>query len=250
MVLFHIGRSYNAAMISESSPTMLNGQVALVTGASRGYGEAIARHLAGLGAHVVLLARTVGGLEEVDDAIRQAGGTATLMPFDLLKLSEIAGLGPLLFERFGRLDILVGNAGALGHFGPVAQFDQKIWDRVIDLNLHANHRLIQTLDPLLRAAPNGRAIFITDTPAAYGGAYAIAKAALERLVMLYAAETSQTGLRVNLLDPGPLQTNLRAQGFPGEDRTMRPLPETKTAIFTTLCQPASQQHGERLKLAA
>jgi NAD(P)-dependent dehydrogenase (short-subunit alcohol dehydrogenase family) len=234
-----------------ANPT-LAGQIALITGASRGYGAAIAQHLANLGAHVILLARTVGALEELDDRIKAAGGTATLMPFDLLKLDEIAALGPLLFERFGRLDIFIGNAAALGHFGPVAQFDHKTWQRVFDLGFTANQRLIQTLDPLLRASPAGRAVFITDLGEkpvmAYGGAYSIAKAALDRLVLLYAAETAGTRLRVNLLDPGPLQTALRAQGFPGEDKDLQPKPDTLTAIFTELCSPNDQRHGERIKL--
>jgi NAD(P)-dependent dehydrogenase (short-subunit alcohol dehydrogenase family) len=240
-------------MSSLSHNPDLTGQIALITGASRGYGAAVARHLARLGAHVILLARTVGALEEVDDQIKAEGGSATLMPFDLLKLDEIAGLGPLLFERFGRLDILVANAAALGHFGPVAQFDQKTWDRVFNLGFTANQRLIQTLDPLLRASPSGHAIFISDLGqepvTAYGGAYAVAKAALDRMVMLYAAETVQTRLRVNLLYPGPMSTSLRAQGFPGEDKQRHPAPEMKTAIFSTLCNPDYQGHGERLKLS-
>ena len=240
-------------MATNPESKFLSGQVALVTGASRGFGAAIARYLASLGAHVVLLARTAGALEEVDDAIQAAGGTATLMPFDLLKLDEIAGLGPLLFERFGRLDIFVANAAALQQFGPVAQFDQKVWDRIFNLILPANLRLIQTLDPLLRAAPSGRAIFITDMGdepvTAYGGAYSVAKAALDRLVLLYAAETALTRLRVNLLDPGPLATALRAQGFPGEPKDAHPSPETRTAIFAELCTPTCPYHGERLELS-
>jgi NAD(P)-dependent dehydrogenase (short-subunit alcohol dehydrogenase family) len=235
--------------MTDSHSPLLADQIALVTGASRGYGAAIARELAGLGAHVVLLARTVGALEEVDDQIQAEGGKATLMPFDLLKLDEISGLGPLLFERFGRLDILVGNAGILGHFGPVAHFDQKIWDRVFSLNLLANQRLIQTLDPLLRAAPAGRALFITDTyEQAYGGAYSVSKAALDRLVMLYAAETAKTTLRVNLIDPGPMRTSLRAQGYPGEDQTSLPLPESRAVIFSTLCAADCERHGERIQI--
>jgi NAD(P)-dependent dehydrogenase (short-subunit alcohol dehydrogenase family) len=228
----------------------LAGQVGLITGASRGYGAAIAKALAGAGMHVVLLARTVGGLEAVDDAIAAGGGTATLIPFDLLKTEEIAGLGPALYERFGRLDMFVANAGMLGHFGPVAHFDNKMWDRVIALNLTANHRLIQTLDPLLRVAEHGRAVFVTDvTPHAYAGAYAVAKAGLEKAAHLYAAETRKTRLRVNLVAPGPMRTMLRAQGYPGEDRNNLAAPEQRTNIFIELADPASIRHGELIILA-
>ena len=227
----------------------LKGQVGLITGASRGYGAAIAKALAGAGMHVVLLARTVGGLEAVDDAIAANGGTATLIPFDLLKSEEIAGLGPVIHKRFGKLDMFVGNSGMLGHFGPVAHFDAKMWDRVMALNLTANHRLVQTLDPLLRVTEHGRAIFVTDTAAhAYGGAYAVAKAGLEKFAHLYAAETRKTRLRVNLVDPGPMATMLRAQGYPGEDKKNLAAPEDRTNIFIELAARASIRHGELIML--
>ena len=174
--------------------------------------------LAKAGAHVVLLARTVKALEAIDDEIRGFGAAATLIPFDLLKLDEIANLGPLLFDRFGRLDIFVANAAMLGHLGPTAHFDIKVWDRVMAVNVTANHRLIQTLDPLLRIGDHGRAIFVADggidALPAYGGAYAVSKVALEKMARLYAAETQTTRLRVNLVDPGPLRTNLRVPAIP------------------------------------
>ncbi len=232
----------------------LAGRVALVTGASRGYGAAIAKRLARSGAHVIMLARTVSGLEAVDDEIRGFGGKATLIPFDLLKLDEIANLGPLLFDRFGRLDMLVANAAMLGHLGPVAHFDGKVWDRVVAVNLTANHRLIQTLDPLLRVGDHGRAIFVTDgsaeAMAAYGGAYAVSKTALDKMVALYAAETRTTRLRVNTVDPGPLRTNLRGQQFPGEDREKLPGPDARTDIFVALGFNDCQRHGEIIRLAS
>ena len=223
----------------------LTGRVALITGASRGLGAAIAKRFAAEGAHVILLARTVGGLEEVDDAVRAMGSEATLIPYDLLKLDDIANLGPILFQKFGRLDIFVGNAAMLGHFGPVAHFESKTWDRVMALNLTANHRLIQTLDPLLRVGDHGRAIFVTDKVAsAYGGAYAVSKTALEKMAFLYAAETRTTRCRVNLIDPGPMRTSLRAQGFPGEDVHLHPLPDELTEDFVTLVETSCERHGE------
>ena len=230
----------------------LAGRLALVTGASRGYGAAIAVSLARHGAHVILLARTVGGLEAVDDRIQAAGGAATLMPFDLLRLDDIAALGPTIYERFGKLDILVANAATLGHLGPVAHFESKAWDRAMATNLTANQRLLQTLDPLLRAAEAGKAIFIADgaaaLPSAYGGAYAVSKAAFEKMVELYAAETRKTRLRVNLVDPGPMATALRAQAYPGEDRASLPDPDTCTGPVIILAEKESSSHGELIRL--
>ncbi|WP_207478464.1 SDR family NAD(P)-dependent oxidoreductase [Arenibaculum pallidiluteum] len=227
---------------------LLAGRVALVTGASRGIGAAVAERLAREGAHVVLVARTVGGLEEVDDRIRSAGGSATLVPFDLMDTARIDVLGQSVFDRFGRLDVLVGNAGMLGHFGPVAQFDPKTWDRVIATNLTANFRLIRTFDRVLRASDAGRAIFVTSGAVAgevaYGGAYAVSKASLESMVKLYAAEVARSSLRVNLIDPGVVRTKLRAQGFPGEDPSTLPAPEDVAGLFVELASPACTRHGE------
>jgi NAD(P)-dependent dehydrogenase (short-subunit alcohol dehydrogenase family) len=235
-------------MLKASAFPRLAGRMALITGASRGLGAAIARRFAAEGAHVILLARTVGGLEEVDDAIREIGSEATLIPYDLLKLDDIAGLGPMLFRKFGRLDIFVGNAAMLGHFGPVAHFDTKMWDRVMTLNLTANQRLIQTLDPLLRVGDHGRAIFVTDKAAiAYGGAYAVSKTALEKMAFLYAAETRTTRCRVNLIDPGPMRSALRAQGFPGENPHLHPLPDGLTEDFVTLAEASCDRHGELIE---
>ncbi|MGO1075303.1 SDR family NAD(P)-dependent oxidoreductase [Inquilinus sp. CA228] len=207
----------------------LEGRIALVTGASRGFGAAVAVRLAAAGAHVVCAARTVGGLEQTDDAIKAAGGSATLVPMDLSKFEQIDLLGGSLAQRFGKLDLLVANAAMLGHLGPVAYSDEKVWARVLDLNLNANYRLIRSVDPLLRAAEAPRAVFVTDRIArsgiAYWSAYAVAKAGLDTLAGLYAAETAKTELRVALFHPGPMATRLREQGFPGEAPGAQPAPD-------------------------
>jgi NAD(P)-dependent dehydrogenase (short-subunit alcohol dehydrogenase family) len=232
----------------------LAGKVALITGASRGLGAAVALRFAGEGAHVVLAARTVGGLEEVDDAIRAVGGSATLVPFDLRQSAKIDELGAALLDRYGRLDILVGNAGAFGIFSPLGHIPPEIWAEVMDLNLNANWRLIRAMDPLLRAAPAGRAIFVTsgigrDT-LAYWGPYAVSKTGLEMLVKIYAAEISKTGVRVNLVDPGPLRTRLRARAFPGEDPDTLPPPENVTNCFVELASRECTRNGDIVGAAA
>src|ERR1700693_3688605 len=198
----------------------LAGKIALITGASRGIGAAVALRFAGEGAHVVLAARTVGGLEEVDDRVRAGGGSATLVPFDLREFIKIDELAAALYERYGRLDILVGNAAEFGTFSPGGHIDPKLWGDIIDLDLTANWRLIRAMDPLLRAAPSGRAIFVTSRLARdalpYYGAYAVSKASLETMVRVYACEIARTAVRVNLVDPGIARTRLRARIFPGE----------------------------------
>ncbi|MDP9196848.1 MAG: SDR family NAD(P)-dependent oxidoreductase [Pseudomonadota bacterium] len=227
-------------------------RIALVTGASRGIGAAVARRLARENVHVILLARTVGALEEVDDSIRTAGGTATIMPLDLLKGDDVGQIGPTVHQRFGRLDILVGNAAMLGPLSPVAHYDPKTWDHVMALNVGANQRLIRTLDPLLRASAAGRALFVTSGLArkalAYWGAYAASKAALEMLVSLYAAETVNTRLRVNMIDPGNVATGLRAQAFPGEDPAMLASPDEVAESFVEPLSEAFKGHGERISV--
>jgi NAD(P)-dependent dehydrogenase (short-subunit alcohol dehydrogenase family) len=231
----------------------LAGRVALVTGASRGLGAAIARRFAAEGAELFLVARTVGGLEEVDDAVRAAGSHATLVPLDLADFGALDRLGAAIFDRHRRLDVLVGNAGILGTLSPLAHIDPKEWQRVIDVNLTANWRLIRSLDPLLRASPAGRAIFVTSAagrgPRAYWGAYAVAKAGLEQLVGIYASEVEKTALKVNLVDPGRLRTAMRAQAYPGEDASTVPLPESVTDIFVELAEAGSRRHGERIEAA-
>jgi NAD(P)-dependent dehydrogenase (short-subunit alcohol dehydrogenase family) len=236
------------------APGRLAGKVALVTGASRGIGAAVAVRLAAEGAHLVLAARTTGGLEEVDDRIRALGGSASLVPLDLRDLDRIDDLAAALYQRWGRLDILVGNAGELGVLSPLGHIPPKTWAEVVDVNLNANWRLIRGLDPLLRAADAGRAIFVTSGAAravsAYWGAYAISKAALEMLVRIYAAEVAGTAVRVNLIDPGIVRTRLRARAFPGENPARRPPPESIADAFLALALPECMRNGEIVAAAA
>ena len=216
----------------------LEGRTALITGASRGLGAAVAKAYAGAGARVILLARNVKNLEAVDDEIQAAGGKATLLPFDLLQTEKIASIGPAVAEKFGGLDILVGNAAMLGALSPAAHADPKVAESVMRLNYIANLCLIRALDPLLRASPAGRAIFVTSgvarMHAPYFGIYAASKAALEMMAATYAAETAYGKLRVNILDPGVLRTGMRAEAFPGEDPNTLPLPNTIAGRFVDL----------------
>lgn len=226
----------------------LTGRVALVTGASRGIGAAVAKAYAKAGAHVILTARTMGALEEVDDAIQAAGGKATIMPLNMLDLDKVDVMGPAIAEKFGRLDIAVGNAGMLGSLTPLGHVDAKEWQRVMDLNVNANFRLLRTLDPLLRASDAGRVIMVSSslahTPRAYWGAYAVSKAALESLAKVYAAETVTTNLRVNLIDPGATRTAMRAKAYPGEDPAKPKDPVDTVPLFLRLSSPACTSHGE------
>ncbi|HZH47795.1 MAG TPA: SDR family NAD(P)-dependent oxidoreductase [Roseococcus sp.] len=218
----------------------MNGQISLVTGASRGIGQAAAIALAARGAHVVLTARGQGGLEETDDAIRAAGGTATLLPLDLAKDTEQLDLiGPSILARFGRLDLLVHAAGLLAKLTPVAHIMPKDWTESLAVNVSACWRLIRSTDPLLRAAPAGRALVLTDSrveaPRAYWGLYGAAKAAQHHLVGTWADEVASTPLRVALYDPGVVATNLRAAAMPGEDqKTLRQPAEAGAAIAELL----------------
>lgn len=196
------------------------------------------------------MARTPGALEEVDDRVRAQGGQATLVPLDLLKSAGIDQLGGVVAERYGRLDVLIGNAAELGTLSPLGHVQPKVFERVMALNAGANYRLIRSFDPLLRAAPAGRAIFVTCSQARamrpYWGAYAASKAALEALALSYAAEVRHTRVRVNLVDPGPLRTRLRARAYPGEDPTRQPEPAAAVAPFLALADPGCTRHGERL----
>lgn len=226
----------------------LVGRIALVTGASRGIGAAVAKRFATEGARLVLVARTVGGLEEVDDAVRRAGAQpATLVPLDLREFDAIDRLGASLYERFGRLDVLVGNAGLLGTLSPLGHIAPDTWAEVIDVNLTANWRLIRSLDPLLRQSEAGRAMFVTSgaaaRPHAYWGAYAVSKGALEMLVKVYAAEIARTNVRANLIDPGAVRTGMRAQAYPGEDPMTLPAPEDITDVFVELAETACTRNG-------
>lgn len=236
------------SIFTKKTGQRLAGRVALVTGASRGIGAAVAKGFAREGAHVILLARTVGGLEEVDDAIQAEGGKATLLPLDLGKADQVAAIGPTIAERFKRLDILVANAGALGTLGPTAMSDPKAWESVMKINVLANYHLIRTLDPLLRGSDAGRAIFVTSGAAhmnmPFWSAYAASKAALEALAMTYAAEVAYSPLKVNILNPGIVRTAMRAEAFPGEDPLTLPEPESIVESFIELASPQFSKTGK------
>lgn len=235
--------------MAEGGGQRLQGRIALITGASRGLGAALAKRFAGEGAQIVLTARTQGALEELDDVIRAAcGQKAILLPLDLRDFGKIDQLGAALHERFGRLDVLVGNAAILGTLSPMGHFDPKTWDEVMALNVTANWRLIRSLDPLLRRSKAGRAIFVTCSAARdftpYWGAYAASKAALETMVRIYAGEIAKTRMTANLIDPGILRTALRAKGFPGENRAGLAAPETVTEAFVALAEAHSVENGQ------
>ncbi len=227
-------------------------RVALVTGASRGIGAAVARALARAGTHVVATARTEGGLTELDDAIRAEGGTATLLPLDLLDGAGLDMIGPSIFDRFGRLDVLVHAAGALGRLTPVPHILPGDWNAVVGVNLSAAWRLIRSCAPVLGAAPAGRAVFLTThraaEPRAYWGAYGATKAALDHLVLTWALEVATTALRVNLADPGPIRSRLRTEAFPGEDPSTLATPDDVAPALAALCDPGETRHGQVVRI--
>ncbi|WP_281300893.1 MULTISPECIES: SDR family NAD(P)-dependent oxidoreductase [unclassified Iodidimonas] len=228
---------------------LLKDRIAVVTGASRGIGYAVAKALAAQGAHIVALARprSVGALEELDDDIRAMGGSVTLTPLDLTDYDGIDRLGAALYERWGKLDILVGNAGLLGSLSPLGHLAPKEWDEVMAVNVTANWRLIRSLDPLLRQSDAGRALFVTSGAAhkavPYWGLYATTKAALEKMVEIYAAECAKTAVRVNLIDPGPIRTGMRAKAFPGEDPETLAKPADIAPLFLEMLRPDYQENG-------
>jgi NAD(P)-dependent dehydrogenase (short-subunit alcohol dehydrogenase family) len=226
----------------------LEGRLALITGASRGIGRAAALAMARAGAHMVLLARTGGALEELDDEIRAIGATATLVELDLRKGEKIDALGPTLYQRWGKLDILVGNAGILGPLSPLAHVATEAWTDALEINLSANWRLIRTCDPLLRKSDAGRAIFVTSGAAsgryAYWGPYAVSKAGLEALVRTYAREIAITPVRANLINPGATRTAMRAKAFPGEDPNTLPAAEEIAPLFVELASTECTLNGE------
>jgi len=220
---------------------LLASRIALVTGASRGIGYATARALAKAGAHVVAVARTQGGLEELDDEIRQDGGSATLVPLNLTDFDGIARLGAALHERHGKLDILVGNAGVAGPSSPLGHIELKPWNEVMAINVTANFQLIRCMEPLLKKSDAGRAVFVTSAAAnkalGYLGPYAASKAALETLVRVWANETATTPVRVNLFNPGPIRTRMRATVFPGEDPLTLDTPDQVAEFILPMCAP-------------
>jgi NAD(P)-dependent dehydrogenase (short-subunit alcohol dehydrogenase family) len=230
------------------SSSTSGGRIVLVTGASRGIGRAASIALAKDGAHVVLMARTVGGLEETDDEIRNCGGSATLVPLDLTNFAGIDQLGATIFERWGRLDGFLANAGELGVLTPLAHLDPKLWQKSIDVNVTANWRLIRSLDPLLRKSEAARVLFVSSGAARnfrpYWGSYSIAKAALEALALTYAAECVGTNVRVNLFNPGPLRTRMRAKAMPGEDPLTLEPPEAVAPLIAEWLSPSCTGNGE------
>ena len=226
----------------------LENKIALVTGASRGIGRAVAIELARQGAHVICTARTVGGLEDTDDEIRQAGGSATLVPFSLKDGDGIDRLGGQIFERWGRLDALVANAGILGALTPVAHIEPKLFAELIEVNLTANYRLIRSLDPLLRQSDAGRAVFVTSGAAhkatPFWGGYAVTKAALEMLALTYAAESGGGKVRVNLFNPGATRTVMRKKAMPGEDQATLNTPDDIAPQIAALLAPSFTENGQ------
>jgi NAD(P)-dependent dehydrogenase (short-subunit alcohol dehydrogenase family) len=217
----------------------LKDRIALITGASRGIGRAVAEKFAQEGAHVLLLARNRKALERVDDAIRAAGGKASLVPLELADGKSIDALGPTLYERFGSLDILVGNAAILGRLSPLTHIASEHWERVLAINVTANWRLIRTLDPLLRRSDAGRVIFVTSSGVAnsgraYWAPYSVSKAALECLAKTYAHETEDSPIKVNLIDPGATATRMRHEAYPGEDQATLAKPEEIAEQFVPL----------------
>jgi NAD(P)-dependent dehydrogenase (short-subunit alcohol dehydrogenase family) len=225
----------------------LSGRIALVTGASRGIGYFTARDLAAAGAHVVAVARTVGGLEELDDEIKAAGGSATLVPLDLTDMAGIDRLGGSIHERWGKLDILVANAAILGTISPIGHVEAKVFEKVMTINVNATWRLIRSVDPLLRLSDAGRAVVMSSNAAhsarAFWGPYAASKAAVETLMRCWADETRNLPLRVNAFDPGPTRTAMRAQAVPGEDPSTRPHPSEIAAKIVPLCVPSLTETG-------
>jgi NAD(P)-dependent dehydrogenase (short-subunit alcohol dehydrogenase family) len=232
----------------------LSGRIALVTGASRGIGFATAIALAQAGAHVVALARTVGGLEELDDEIKKAGSTATLVPLDLKDLDGIARLGAALNERFGKLDVMVANAALLGPLSPLSHVEPKAWSELIGVNVTANWQLIRCMEPLLQKSDAGRAVLITSGAAssgtAYWGPYATSKAALDAMARAWAAENATTNLKINLFSPGAVRTRMRATAFPGEDRDALTPPEAVAEKIVALCLPQVSETGQLYSFTA
>lgn len=230
------------------SERRFEGRIALVTGATRGIGRAIAVQLAREGAHVIALGRTQGALEELDDAVKAHGGSATLVKIDLRKGGDVDALGPTLYQRWGKLDLLVASAGVLGSLTPIGHTSDADWNEVLDVNLSANLRLIRTLDPLLRLSDAGRAVFLTSgiaqRPRAYWTAYAVSKAGLEALVKCYADETANTAIRANIANPGATRTGMRMKAFPGEDPMTLPTPEEQGAAIIELLLPGVTATGQ------
>lgn len=226
----------------------LQDKIIVVTGASRGIGYAAAKEAAARGAHVVAVARTVGGLEELDDEIQAAGGSATLVPMDLADGDAIDRMGAALFDRWGRLDGLIGNAGLLGVISPLPHIAPDEFSKVFDLNVTANFRLVRSLDLLLRQAENGRIVFVSSGAASsakpYWSLYSATKAALNAMVKSYAGELENTPMNANVFSPGPVRTAMRAKAVPGENPETLPLPATIAPLLVDLVSPNLTENGK------
>ena len=226
-------------------------RIALITGASRGIGRAVAIAMAKKGAHILLLGRTQKSLEEVYDVITQSGGEATGIPLDITDYEAVDKLAHIINERWGRLDILIGNAGQLGPITPVAHIKLKNFEEIIAVNLTANAQLIRIFEPLLLQSKAGRAIFVTSgvvqTIKPFWGLYTASKAALDALVLTWAHEKEKTPLRINLLSPGAIRTVMRAQAMPGEDPTILPTTEDIAPLFVKLADPNYQETGKIIR---
>lgn len=226
----------------------LASRIALVTGCSRGIGYATALALSRAGAHIIAVARTVGGLEELDDAIKAEGGSATLVPLDMTDLDGIARLGAALNERHSKLDVLVGNAAVLGPVSPLGHIDMKSWTDTINVNVNANFQLVRCMEPLLKLSDAPRAVFVSSGAAAkataYAGPYAASKAALEGLARVWANENANLSIRVNLFNPGPIRTRMRAILMPGEDPQILDTPEQVAEFIVPLCLPSWTDTGK------
>ncbi len=228
---------------------MFKDKLAVVTGASRGIGYATSVALAREGAHVIAIARTVGSLEALDDDIKEFGGRCTLVPLDITDYDALDRLGEHIVNEHGVLDILIGNAAILGDITPISHLKPKVWSQLLDLNVTANYRLIRSLDPLLRAAENGRAVFVGSSniarnPQHFWGGYAMSKAALECMVKTYALEVEKSNLRVNILNPGAIRTAMRARAVPGEDPLTLDTPKDLTPLILKICSPDFQDNGK------
>lgn len=227
----------------------LQGRIALITGASRGIGRAVALRFAEEGAHLILTARTQGALEELDDEIFELSGqNATLVPMDLTDFDAIDQMGAAVFDRFKRLDVLVGNAALLSPLSPMAQVKPRDWDQVMALNVTANYRLLRSFDPLLRMSDAGRVIFVSSTVTQgvwpYWGAYGVSKVALEAMLMTYASENQKTAVNANIINPGPTRTNMRTVAYPGEDPASVKPPEQVAGHFVKLAEASCELNGQ------
>ena len=229
----------------------LRDKVILITGASRGIGRAVAVAAANAGAEIIITGRTIGALEETDDAIKAAGGKATIVELDMADYAAMPRLAAAIHGRWGRLDGLLANAAMLGTLTPLSHLDDKIWDSTISINLTAQWHLIRAMEPLLIAAPAGRAVLVSsgvaERIAPFWGPYAISKAGLEAMGRVWAGETEQTNLRINMINPGGTATGMRASAFPGEDPDSLPQPGDIAPAFLTLLSPNCQDHGQRFE---